>query len=146
MSLYPYIFIYISVPVFIYLPPFLKSTESRTPHTTSECLRKFLLLEPDFADNTSATPAPAPYASNWGGRGGCLGFFVHLFSLFGCIHKYRQRANETRSDRRAQWGKYTFNHCACLELVTLHLDQFGPSRWLLLLLNYSLAFKVYMWT
>jgi hypothetical protein len=38
-------------------------------------------LKPDFADNTSATAAPTPYKSNWGGRGGCLGFFEHLFSL-----------------------------------------------------------------
>ncbi len=42
---------------------------------------RFLLLEPDFADNTSAAAAPAPYESNWWRRGGCLGFFVHFFSL-----------------------------------------------------------------
>jgi hypothetical protein len=38
-------------------------------------------LEPDFADNTSATAAHTPNESNRGGRGGCLGFFEHMFSL-----------------------------------------------------------------
>ncbi len=33
-SIYQYFFLY------IYMPPFLKSTEARTPHTTSECVRK----------------------------------------------------------------------------------------------------------
>jgi hypothetical protein len=37
----------------------------------------FLLLEPDFADNMSATAAPFPYESNLGRGGGCLGFFVY---------------------------------------------------------------------
>jgi hypothetical protein len=42
---------------------------------------RFLLLGTDFADNMSATAAPIPYESNPEGGGGCLGFFVHSFSL-----------------------------------------------------------------
>jgi hypothetical protein len=47
-------------------------------------------LEPDFADNTSATAAPTPNESNWEGRGGCLGFFENLFSL---IHPELRKRN-----------------------------------------------------
>jgi hypothetical protein len=46
-----------------------------TPHHFR--MHEFLLLEQDFADNTSATAALTSYESNRGGRGGCLGFFVH---------------------------------------------------------------------
>jgi hypothetical protein len=42
---------------------------------------RFLLLGIDFADNMSATAALTPYESNRGRGGGCLGFFVHSFSL-----------------------------------------------------------------
>jgi hypothetical protein len=57
----------------------LQNPENPTPPLNAS--ERFLLLEPDFADNMSATAAPTSYESNWGGRGGCLGFFVHLFSL-----------------------------------------------------------------
>jgi hypothetical protein len=43
---------------------------------------RFLLLGTDFADNMSVTAAPTSYEFNRGWGGGCLGFFVHSFSLW----------------------------------------------------------------
>ncbi len=56
-----------------------------TPMPPLNALTRFLLLGTDFADNMSATAAPIPYESNPEGGGGCLGFFVHSFSLGRCV-------------------------------------------------------------
>jgi hypothetical protein len=51
------------------------------PMSPLNAYTRFLLLGTDFADNMSVTAAPTSYEFNRGGGGGCLGFFVHSFSL-----------------------------------------------------------------
>jgi hypothetical protein len=53
-----------------------KSLEFLTPLATSESISQILQTI-----CTRATAASNTNASNWGGRGGCLGFFVYLCSL-----------------------------------------------------------------
>jgi hypothetical protein len=50
-----------------------------------------------------ATAALNPNASNWGGKGGCLGFFIHLFFL--AVTQIRLLV-QMKSVKLAHWYKY----------------------------------------